>query len=303
MESFHRAIEATRLLFEEISLSHQAVKNISGALNVLKAFSRPKPIDGSKEHEIYFRRQDNRRTFKLVLDLYVITQQRTSRTLSMDNSGNIQDDVGQALDSFLHAFHVHPFAVSLSEDSQVDPLTFAVLNQDHETATRHEQLARRIGKAWVDDHIGEYNAQVQYLRFLQTLLFGLLWSGTVEQLKRHSPYFANDPERPAFEWAPERLEAALQEEIARAKEQRFTAVLCGMARAGKSLFLNALMGRAILPSDGETHDSCTSLYTDLHYRAPFNGFAMPCPPCQRSDSPRITFPGQIIPLRTEDDSG
>jgi len=92
---------------------------------------------------------------------------------------------------------------------------------------------------------------------LQTSLFELLWSGTVEQLKRHSAYSADDPERPEFERAVEELERALQEAIVRAKKQRFAIAFCGMVKAGKSLFLNALMGRAILPSDGEPHDSLT----------------------------------------------
>ena len=51
-----------------------------------------------------------------------------------------------------------------------------------------------------------------------------------------------------------KLEKALQEAIVRSKKQRFEIAFCGMVKAGKS-FLNALMGRAILPPDGETNGS------------------------------------------------
>jgi hypothetical protein len=149
---------------------------------------------------------EQQRAFKLVWNLYVVAQQYNGRRSSVDNVGNIQDRVGHALDSVLHAFHVHPFAVSPEGDSRVNLPTFAILNHNHETATRHEKLARRIGRAWVDDRVRRYNAQVRDLGALQTSLFELLWSGTVEQLKRHSAYSADDPERPEFEKAVEELE-------------------------------------------------------------------------------------------------
>ena len=47
---------------------------------------------------------------------------------------------------------------------------------------------------------------------------------------------------------------ALREAIVQSKKQRFTIAFCGIVKAGKSLFLNALMGWAILPSDGGSHN-------------------------------------------------
>jgi len=276
MESLERAVKATRLLLEENPAGNhnQATMSPSGnikkprralnfVLTVLKANFRPghrqELIGDLKDatYEIYVCEQNNERAFKLVWNLYVVAQQYTGRRSSVDNIGNIQDRVGQALDSVLHAFHVHPFAVSPEGDSRVNLPTFAILNHNHDTATRHEKLAKRIGKAWVDDRVRRFNAQVRDLGALQTSLFELLWSGTVEQLKRHSAYSADDPERKEFEKAVEELEKALQEAIVRSKRQRFAIAFCGMVKAGKSLFLNALMGRAILPSDGETNDSNT----------------------------------------------
>jgi hypothetical protein len=272
MESLERVFKTTRLVLEENPTDNRthATINPSGTtkprkalgfvLNVLKANSRPgqhHELIGDFEdatHEIYVCQQNNERAFKIVWNLYVVAQQYTGRRSSVDNIGEIQDRVGQALDSVLHAFRVHPFAISPEGDSRVNLPTFAILNHNHETATRHEKLARRIGKAWVDDRVRRYNAQVQDLGALQTSLFELLWSGTVEQLKKHSAYSADDPERQEFEKAVEELEKALQEAIVRSKKRRFAIAFCGMVKAGKSLFLNALMGRTILPSDGEATD-------------------------------------------------
>jgi len=275
MESIERALKATRLLLEENpagnrdedamspSGSKKPRRALHFVLNALKASFKPghrRDLIGDLKdatYEIYVCQQNNERAFKLVWNLYVLAQQYTGRRSSVDNTGNIQDRVWHALDSVLHAFHVHPFAVSPEGDSRVNLPTFAILNHNHEIATRHEKLARRIGKAWVDDRVRRFNIQVRDLSALQTWLFELLWSGTVEQLKRYSAYPADDPERQEFEKAVEELERTLQEAIVRSKKRRFTIAFCGMVKAGKSMFLNALMGRAILPSDGEAHDSHT----------------------------------------------
>ena len=234
---------------------------LQSVLNVLKANSRPEyrqelNIGDLKDatYEILDCRRNDECAFKLAWNLYVVAQQWTGGSSSVDNVGDVQYQVGEALDSVLHASHVHPFAISPEGDSRVSLPAFAILNRDHETAARHENLARRIGNAWVDDRVPKYNPQVRDISALQTSLFELLWSGTVEQLKRHIEYTADDPERPEFESALQELEGALQEAIVRSKKQCFAIAFCGMVKAGKSLFLNALMGRAILPSDGGSHN-------------------------------------------------
>ena len=210
-------------------------------------------IDDLK-YEICRCQQDNERAFRLLWNLYVIYQQRTDRQFDISN---LQDRYrfGQALDSFLHGFHVHPFAISSEGETRINLATLDILNRNHETAIQYEELARRFGKAWVEDRVPMYNAQGKDLGALQTSLFELLWSGTVEWLKRHSAYSAGDPERPEFEGSFMVLEKMLQEAIVRSKRRRFTVAFCGAVKAGKSLFLNALMGQTILPSDSEANDS------------------------------------------------
>jgi len=293
MESLERALKATRLLLEEdpagnrqeITVNPSEYKKprraLNFVLNVLKANFRPghrhELTSDLKDatSEILVCQQNNEHAFKLVCNLYAVAQQWSGRRFSIDNIGNTQDHVGQALGSVLHAFHIHPFAVSSEGDSRINLPTFAILNHNHETATRHEQLARRMGKAWVDDRVRKSDTQVRDIVALQTSLFELLWSGTVEQLKRHSVYSSDDPERPEFERAVEELERALQETIVRSKKQRFTIAFCGMVKAGKSLFLNALMGRAILPSDGESANPCTP-HTILSITTELPSTAWPC---------------------------
>ena len=271
MESLERALKATRLLLEEHPAGSEApmnpsesnkpsrdlhfVLNILNALNILEVNIRlgHESIKGAT-YEVFVCRQNNERAFKLVWNLYVVAQQSTDRCSSVDDIGDIQDCVGQALDFVLHAFRDHPFTVSPEGDSLVNLPPLSILNRNHENSTRHEKLARRISKAWVDDRVLRDNAQARDLGALQTALFELLWSGTVEQLKRHSAYSSDDPERPEFERAVEELERALQEAIVRSKKECFAIAFCGMVKAGKSLFLNALMGRAILPSDDESED-------------------------------------------------
>ena len=174
-----------------------------------------------------------------------------SSDLSVSNVGDIQDSVCKALDSVLHAFHLHPFALSSESGKQFNLLNLAVLNHDQQAATRYEELARRIGKAWVDDRVQMCNGSLRDLSSFQTSLFELFWSGTIEQLKKRDVTYGDDPERLEFETTLLELESALRAVIVRSKKRRFAIAFCGMVKAGKSAFLNALMGTAILPSDGE----------------------------------------------------
>jgi GTPase SAR1 family protein len=54
-----------------------------------------------------------------------------------------------------------------------------------------------------------------------------------------------------FESELAELKNGLQEAVVRSRKQRFAIAFCGMVKSGKSLFLNALIGRTILPSDGK----------------------------------------------------
>jgi len=227
--------------------------------------------------EVLVCQRNNQHAFKFLWYLHVAKEQWTA--LSSHSVGlisNVEGRVWKAFDSVLGAFRVQPFAVSPEQTRRVDNLpTFAILTHNREAATRHKEQARRIGRAWVDDHIRGYYIHVRKLDILQTSLFELLWSGTVEQLKQHNLYSSDDPERPEFERAVKELESVLQEAIVRSKKQQFSIALCGMVKAGKSLFLNALMGKSILPSEGESVNSRIP-YPILSITADLPSTAWPC---------------------------
>ena len=274
MQNFKAALEVAQLMLDEslTGNSHEVTNHPSGSnepkkalyfvLTALKANAnlRPESIGSLKNAtvEINACQQNTERAFKLVWNLYAITQQYIGRQSSAYHVGDIQDDVWKVLDSVLHAFHLHPFALSPEGDSRFNLLTLTVLNHNHQVATRYQELARRIGKAWVDDRIQMDNAPLRDLSAFQASLFELFWSGTIEQLKKRDVNHGNDPEQADFEKALLELEVALREAIIRSKKRRFAIAFCGMVKAGKSLFLNALIGRAILPSDGESNDPNTT---------------------------------------------
>src|SRR5258706_12322572 len=267
MESLERVFKATRSPLERKyyvptmnpSGSKKALKSV---LDVLKANLRPgdlhELIGDLKDvtDEIFVCQQNNEGAFKVAWYHFVVAQQRTNRRPTVNNGGHVPDRVWQAFDCVLGAFSSNPFALSPKSVSvsRVKVPAFAILNRGHEAATRHEEFARLVGKAWVNDRVPKYGDEVQRLGALQTSLFELLWSGTVEQLKNRDGYSPDDPERPEYERRVEELERTLQGAIVRLREQRCTIAFCGTVEANKALFLNALMGQAILPSDGESHD-------------------------------------------------
>ena len=264
MEGLGRGFNATLRLLE-VGASHEAMMDspmsksrmaLKFLFNVLKTNIplRHHDLIGDLKDEICRCQRDNERAFKLLWNLYVISQQHTDRQSDISNLQD-RDSFGQALDSLLHGFHVHPFSISSGGESRTNLAALNVLNRNHETATRYEELARRFGKAWVEDRVPIYNAQVKDLGALQTSLFELLWNGTVEKLKRHSAYSVSDAKPREFEGLFRELEKMLQDVIVRSKQQRFTIAFCGVVKAGTSLFLNALVGRTVLPSDGEANDS------------------------------------------------
>ena len=224
--------------------------------------------DTSKDIDVC--RSNCESAFKMTWHLYVIYQQAPNRRPTVDNTYH-KGDLGTALDNVLSSFNHKPFSVSPEGDGRIKYSKLTMLNQSHECAKEHEALMRRAGTAWVEERAdlpntniqtGKTISKVQALGQLQTSLFELLWTSTVEQLKRHGSNWTDDspacgprrrtpnPEAVGFTSDLSDLEKGLQEAILRAKKQRFAIAFCGMVKAGKSLFLNALIGEPILPSDG-----------------------------------------------------
>lgn len=190
--------------------------------------------------------QKIKRAFRLLWNLYTISQQRanTDAIFSLHRS-NVQS-VAEAQDCVSWEFIGHPFGISRPRDS----FSLSVLNRDHDAASRKEELARRLGRGWIDDRINRRHVPANQLVDVQITLFELIWSGTIQQLRGDTTRSSSDPEYKEFEQILDQLESSLQEVIARSRRPTFTLSFYGMVKAGKSLFLNALIGKTVLPSNG-----------------------------------------------------
>jgi hypothetical protein len=298
MEDFERALRATQLVLEEnpAGSRHETTMNsfrsekpgraLKYVLDILKTnFRSGDLLDLIRDlkdatNEILVCQRNNKRAFKFAWYRHVADHLRP-RLFSAYMIGNGEGRVSRAINSVVEIFGYNPFAVSPERIRHGHDLhMFAILNHNHDAATRHEGLARQIGKAWVDEHVRPYDARpydvrVQWLDFMQAWLVQVLWSDTIETIKQHSPHSPDDPERPVFERAVEELERVLQEGMVRSNKQPVSIAFCGTVNAGKSLFLNALMGRLILPSDGES-DYFRMSYLILSIIAELRSNALPC---------------------------
>ena len=190
--------------------------------------------------------QNIKRDFRHLWNLYIIFQQQENVGTTFSLNRCSAKSMTGALDAVSWDFINHPFGISRSCGS----FSLSVLNRDHDTASKKEELAKKLGKQWIDDRVNRHHVPANELIDVQIPLFELIWSGTMQQLRGNPTYSTNDPEHREFEQILNQLDSSLQEVIARSKRPRFTISFCGMVKAGKSLFLNALIGNIVLPSNG-----------------------------------------------------
>ena len=255
MERFHEDLSALTMLLgnepatESFTLpdAHISLKSFLVTLMRLPAAKQRTVVSDLKEarDKILNNQQNINRDFKLIWYLYTISQQAsTGAIFSMDQSG-IKTLTG-ALDAVSYEFIGHPFGIRRPCGS----FSLSVLNRDHDAAHRQEGLSRKLGRGWINDQVNRHHVPANQLINVQITLFELIWSGTVPQLKRNLTRSTNDPEHREYETILDQLDSSLQEVIARSKRPRFTLSFYGMVKAGKSLFLNALIGSIVLPSNG-----------------------------------------------------
>jgi hypothetical protein len=124
------------------------------------------------------------------------------------------------------------------------------LNQNHDNIERLKDCMFRCGSEWVQElsrpESGTHSKSF-YLDQLQAHLFTQMWSGTVGMLKGHG----NDTARNGqLLENVSQLVSDLERFISTSARERILFGFFGMTKAGKSTFLNALIGQSILPSDG-----------------------------------------------------
>jgi len=207
--------------------------------------------------------------FKAVWYIYAMHQQAPHWRSSFYNDYR-GEELGYALNNILISFNKTPFSVSAVGPDAIPSDVLMILQRTHKSEEQHKSIMERAGKAWVNERLdrlknsgrsGKIVSKVQALGQVQSSLFELLWTGVVEQLKKYGSEWTKDspplstgalnPEGAAFQTDLLELEKSLLEAIVRARKQRFAIAFCGMVKAGKSLFLNALIGESILPSGGK----------------------------------------------------
>ena len=176
-------------------------------------------------------------------------------------------------------FISHPIAVARPVDSR----SHAQLRPQNRP--KKEELAKRLGKDWNVDCLYSRNASSSPLPEAQIALFELVWSGTIQHLKSNPTHNTEGPEHEEFQQTLDRLDKSLQDVIARLQQPESALSFNGMVKAGKSPFLNATVGKAVLPSGGKYACSCeTHEYFLKVVRTTLNGLAVPIEPCEGASS-------------------
>jgi len=205
-------------------------------------------------NKILDNQQNIKRDFRFLWNLYTLSQQPANTGAYYLLDGSSTKTVTGALDAASWEFISHPFGISRSCGS----FSLSVLNRDHDAASKKERLAKVLGKGWIHDRVNRSHVPANQLIEVQIPLFELIWSGTIQQLKGNPTHSIDDPEHREFEQTLDQLDSSLQEVIARSKRPRFTLSFYGMVKAGKSLFLNSLIGNTVLPSNGRYPRNCTT---------------------------------------------
>ncbi|KAG8761521.1 hypothetical protein FRC14_002708 [Serendipita sp. 396] len=217
-------------------------------------------------HNVEFYRKENMKAFKLLwYNLYKHTFSAHQGEFAVSNQGA---KLSNTLSTAFSLFKSNPFIVA---DSTI-PLN--VLNSNKDTIEQYEDMMRRTGKGWVEGRLSIKDAystmsstdDIGVLRGVQISLFELLWTKALEQWQvplESQTEIVSEPSPQVLELGLEpeptpdqraahelnKLDRKLQTSISLANKQTFTTAFCGMAKAGKSSFLNALIGASILPSD------------------------------------------------------
>ena len=256
MEKFHESLSALKILLgtdpanESFTLpdSNKSLRSFLVTLMRVPPSKQRTVVSDLNEarNKILSSQQNINRDFKLIWYLYTISQQQasTGAIFSMDPGG--VKPLDGALDAVSWEFIGQPFGISRPCGS----FSLSVLNRDHNAASRQEELSKKLGRGWINDRVNRHHVPAKQLIDVQITLFELIWSGTVPQLKRNLIHTTNDPEHQEFEIILDQLDKSLREFIACSKRPRFTISFYGMVNAGKSLFLNSLIGSIVLPSNG-----------------------------------------------------
>ncbi|KDR69840.1 hypothetical protein GALMADRAFT_230492 [Galerina marginata CBS 339.88] len=150
----------------------------------------------------------------------------------------------KAIDTVVSSFNKTPFHLSTTT---VAPETLFKLNQDRDVADRVTNAMKAEGDSWAESLI--HSNSIDEFSRIQRHTMELLWAACIPQMESEELKFARSGDERISDNGLKELSSALKSAVARADKQSFSIAFCGMVKAGKSLFLNAMMSQTILPSD------------------------------------------------------
>ncbi|KIJ60882.1 hypothetical protein HYDPIDRAFT_31927 [Hydnomerulius pinastri MD-312] len=156
-------------------------------------------------------------------------------------------DLSNACTSIWHSYNVFHLDYALKDSFVLAPFDsspqecLSIISHDESCFDRCSIVMKKLGTVWVDYNTptrsGQSLMQMQ-LTLLQNLesLFEKHMKGFVDTLPDAMPLLFQ-------------ISRAIKKELNRERTLKFSTAFCGMVKAGKSLFINTLIGAPILPSD------------------------------------------------------
>jgi hypothetical protein len=192
--------------------------------------------------------------YKFVLYLYLVHQTQIEPPLSRNDSEKYHEHLGEAIDEVTHAFNESTFFLFPTTPKTRKALLY--LNQNVNHIEKLETCMMRCGSEWVKQELSKTKSETDSRRFnldqLQARLFAQMLSGVIGMLPRHNNGKTLDIQIGGgiLSENVSQLVRDLEEFIRTSARECILLGFFGVTKAGKSTFLNALIGQSILPSDG-----------------------------------------------------
>jgi len=185
-------------------------------------------------------RLGNERAYRLLSNIYDFASIPPPRSTQP-----LQSSLLDALDAAEAEFNERPFAIPVPTNSR-----FLTFNQSRHAAEQYATTMEVVGSRFVEKCLPSHPVEVTELGDVQHSVFKHVSEDLVGVVKDQVNSLPLGLERSLFEEEMHQLEMALKSARTSRESAKFSIAFFGMVKAGKSLFLNALIGRSILPSDG-----------------------------------------------------
>jgi hypothetical protein len=184
-------------------------------------------------------------SFKAVWATYLFDgQQVTASKPGKDTDHEVQ------VEWLLESFERTPFCIGLHKTSSIQPTLQD--RQELPAMRQYQRLMRKAGNMWANDRSGS-SPTIHALSEVRNDLLQLAWigEGTLSKVDPQAFGVKEDNCRDFID-EKEAFVNSLRDSILRHNTDIFSMVFVGQEDAGKSTFLNAIIGMRLLPSSGES---------------------------------------------------